>query len=166
MPTVYSPPVNTYIPLAEITLAATTTEVVFAGISQDYRDLVIETTTSGATGGLLQIQLNGDTGSNYTQVVMYGSGASALSFSYSTIQGYLTISAYTNTSSCQATLMDYSASDKHTTILSRADYANAIRVQASAIRWANTSPVSSIRIYLGDGSFAVGDTFTLHGIEA
>jgi hypothetical protein len=32
MPTVYSPPVSTYVPLATITLASTDTEIVFSSI--------------------------------------------------------------------------------------------------------------------------------------
>ena len=63
--------------------------------------------------------------------------------------------------------MDYSATDKHKTFLTRiadkggyGDY-----VVAAASRWANTSTVTSVTVF-GTANFQIGNTFNLYGIAA
>jgi hypothetical protein len=63
--------------------------------------------------------------------------------------------------------MDYSATNKHKTVLVRADNANSITM-AHAARWANTSAITSIVLtsFEGAGNFAIGSTFSLYGVIA
>jgi hypothetical protein len=63
-------------------------------------------------------------------------------------------------------LMDYSATDKHKTVLSRKNQAARTTV-AQASRWASTSAINKITVNVTQPdptNFAVGSTFYLYGI--
>jgi hypothetical protein len=68
-------------------------------------------------------------------------------------------------------IMDYSANDKHKSILSRMNHLGSTdtATNASASRWANTAVVTSVTIFSGTGytqPFASGSTFSLFGVAA
>lgn len=161
--TVYSPPVNTYTPLASITLAADAAAVTFTGFSQDYRDLVLvcNSKPTGTGGKDLVMQFNGDTG-NATRVLMYGDGSSAVSTTASNL-----IAQYNDQTNFEvgiSQIMDYSATDKHKTVLTR-NNDSGIVVAAQAQRWASTSAITTINLaYSVD--IATGSSFKLFGIKA
>jgi hypothetical protein len=62
--------------------------------------------------------------------------------------------------------MDYSATDKHKTVLSR--YGNSsTEVDMAASRWADTSAINSIQILLADAeTYSAGSNFSLYGVIA
>jgi len=64
-------------------------------------------------------------------------------------------------------LLDYSATDKHKTLINRLNSTNGgsstENVEQQAARWANTAAVTSIEIF---GNFASGATFNLYGVIA
>jgi hypothetical protein len=63
-------------------------------------------------------------------------------------------------------VMDYSATDKHKTALSRTNIARNF-VAAHANRWASTTAVTSINVFGNRGSnLAAGSTFNLYGVIA
>ena len=146
--------------LATITLQASSSNVTFSNISQDYRDLrlVINGTTSAGQG--IYLYLNNDTtAGNYSRVVMYGDGASTASGSASDAKS---LDFYTSPTVTTTNIMDYSATDKHKTILNRVDAASSI-VEAVAARWANTAAVTSVKVQTTTGTFSIGTTFSLYG---
>ena len=162
-------PKKTYTQINSVTLAAASASVTFASIPQNFRDLIVvvnATNTVGANYNSLA-RLNGDTGNNNPSVIMQGQGTSTGSFTRNG-DGAAQI-GWSNSggnSAIIAQFMDYSATDKHKTILSR-NNTQADRVNAIAARWANTSPVTSIMVFSeGGASWASGGTFTLYGIEA
>jgi hypothetical protein len=61
--------------------------------------------------------------------------------------------------------MDYSATDKHKTVLVRSNAAST-GVEAIAQRWASTAAITSILVFPSTGSWAAGGTFSLYGIVA
>jgi hypothetical protein len=61
--------------------------------------------------------------------------------------------------------MDFSATDKHKTFLSRNGQAAGL-VIATAGRWANTSAVTSMSVNINSGTFSTGHTFNLYGVIA
>lgn len=153
-----------YIPIYTTTLASSASSVLMAGIPQDYRDLVLVMEFKGSGGNAYgALRFNGDTGSNYSITFAYGDGSS-------TGQGASTsdkiaVFAATTTSPYieQYNIMDYSATDKHKTLLrrgNRADY----RTDMLAGRWANTAAITSIEIFALTNSYAAGSTFSLFGI--
>jgi len=164
-------PTPTYTPLATVTLTSTASSVTFSNIPATYRDLILvvnaKNGTTTGTGNLL-FQFNSDTGSNYSRVVMEGNGSTASSFSDTTTSAAGAIiagSTKTYFAPSVIQIMDYSATDKHKTLLSRRNSSDD-SVSAAAIRWANTSAITNIYFFPPSGNIATGSTFSLYGIEA
>ena len=167
----------TYVALANITLGSSASSVTFSSIPATYRDLVIaanaQDPVSGTTFSNIGLQFNSDTGSNYNWLDMYGDGSSAVSQVQSNVTGILAgyMSSQNNIFSAHIfQIMDYSATDKHKTVLVRSNLGtrspNTTQLaQATAGRWANTSAITSIRLS-GGTSFKAGSTFALYGIQS
>ena len=162
-------PTPTYVALATTTLGASASSVTFSSIpTSGYRDLVliVEAKISGSAG--LRLRLNNDSGSNYNQVVMRNNGASTLSTSYSGETAFypsdvgLSVDVPFNYI-CQ--INDYSATDKHKSLLIRTN-TNASTVEAHALRWASTTAVNEVNVFLSSQNYRAGSTFSLFGIEA
>jgi len=70
-----------------------------------------------------------------------------------------------------SSIMDYSATDKHKTVISRfnrvgGDATSADGTGAVAVRWADTSAITSIVIFPTANTLASGSTFSLYGIAS
>jgi hypothetical protein len=172
MPTVYSPPVSTYVSLATYTVTGSPgAEVIFSSIPATYRDLVLVTANAGTTAGSkMGLRINGDTGASYPYVRMFNTGSQAFSITGSMFDGGELGGANTLTSIIQ--IMDYSATDKHKTGLTRWNNPTTW-VAANAFRWTNTAVITTLSLAPYDansgsqsGSFIVGSTFSLYGIAA
>jgi hypothetical protein len=156
--------------LANLTLGSAQASVSFGSIpTTGYRDLRLVVNAATSAEGNIYIQVNSDTGNNYWRVNMRGFGASSTGSShgfgggsridsnYST--GLQTTSRAINTYD----FMDYSATDKHKTILIRANHSD--EVDALAGRWANTAAITSILVSAnGTTTFTAGSTFSLYGV--
>lgn len=165
-------PTATYMALANFTATGNTASVTFASIPNTYRDLVLianaRTDRSEATD-IYKITLN-SSGTGYSRVVMFGTGSTQGSYSDAALNEIRPF-ALTGATAASNTfgflkmqIMDYSATDKHKTILNNED-ATGSEVAASAYRWANTSAVTSIQIdQLFGTNFVSGSTFALYGI--
>jgi len=158
----------TYTPLATITLASTDSEIVFSSIPATYRDLILISNADGTTQTEMFMRFNGDTGSNYNTVRMQGSGSVTGSASTSNATGARLNGngdIMTNFSfNAVIQVMDYSATDKHKSALSRTNSSNG--VDACAVRWASNTAINSVTVYPASGSFEVGSTFSLYAIAA
>ena len=165
---------NTYTPIASVTLSATASEVVFSGLPQTFRDLIVVTNARAATAtSYFRMRFNGDTGSNYFHVQMLGFEGGGVQSASGTINSldldYVgnALTSQDNVHNLQ--IMDYSATDKHKTCLLRQKMhssAGDLRVGATAIRWGSTSAINSISIFLNSGNIASGSTFTIYGVIA
>jgi len=128
--------------------------------------LVVNASSDGY--GFFGCQFNSDTGANYNRVLMKGDGSTASSSSNTGVTGINANSAASMASGAVSTtvnVLDYSAIDKHKSVLIRADQA-ASGVDATAGRWASTSAINSVRVYIFSGNFAAGSSFALYGIVA
>jgi hypothetical protein len=136
--------------------------VTFSSIPATYRDLILVYGGVTSVVGNLGIRLNGDSGNNYHHVRMYAVSGGAGSDNY---VGTLAESGNTLTTPTVVTIniMDYSASDRQTTILARSS-AGGNSVFAHANRWTNTSAVTSIQV-LSYGGAAFTGTISLYGIK-
>jgi hypothetical protein len=155
----------THVLLNQVTLAASSSSVVFSAIPQTYGDLVLLSSVVASGGANVQWILNGDT-SNVTRVFMYGDGSSAASGA-----GTSNILSFTSAASAShptsGHFMDYSAADKHKTMLVRTDYGGANGTTwAAAGRWASNTPITSITLTISSGNFSSGATFSLYGVIA
>ena len=153
-------PTATYIALANTTLTGTDTEIDFASIPSTYRDLVL-IITNGPTNDVY-LQFNADTGSNYSWVWASGQSAGAQSNSASAqTKGYI---GFEGSGPHIVNIMDYSATDKHKTVLTRANAASNNITQMVATRWASTSAITSIKMVTDAANFPIGTTIALYGI--
>ena len=159
-------PTATYIALANVTLTSSDASIIFSSIPATYRDLVV--VINGKTTGNADIGLifNSDGGTNYSFVYMGGNGTASASGS-ATGQGQIVLNAYfwrsTEQATCIAHIMDYSATDKHKTVLSRNNLAGA-GTDAFATRWANTNAITSVEVRTTANAFDTGTTINLFGI--
>jgi hypothetical protein len=155
-------PTPTYVSLATITVSAVSS-VTFSSIPATYRDLVIVGDFIGSGNALVNVNFNNDTG-NRTRVGMFGdsSGGSPGSFTASNIVLGAALTATRNAAILQ--IMDYSATDKHTTTLLRSNNAGISDVSAQAGRWASTAAVNEIDLVPASGNLT--GSFSLYGIAA
>jgi hypothetical protein len=161
-------PTNTYVALDKVTVGTATPSITFTGISGGYTDLVVVFNGSASVTEDFQIQVNSDTGSNYSRTVLTGNGTNATSNRSST-QNYmrLTQNGYltAGNSNIVAQFMNYSNTTTNKIVLSRANN-TPTGTDAIVNLWRSTSAITSIYCYLPSGNFAVGSTFSLYGIKA
>jgi len=153
----------TYTLLDSTVLSSSAASVTFSSISQDFRDLVLVREFTSTSNHYAYAQFNGDTGSNYSWVTVQAQASLASGAGTSTAifgaLGFTTVAGLDITQ-----IMDYSATDKHKTVLQRSN--NLSYVGAAAYRWANTAAITSIAsISSSSNQFAAGSTFKLFGIH-
>lgn len=167
----------THVLLSQVTLAASASSMTFSNIPQTFGDLVLVATNLRSPGGGVSVGLviNSDSGANYPYVRMIALGAGIFAQSFS-VTGSMTDAAgtldTTEISMTKIEILDYSATDKHKTGLSRWTQWGG-SVTANAFRWASTNGITSVQLRTIDpnsgnasGSFATGSTFSLYGVFA
>ena len=154
------------VPLANLTLSAAQASISLTSISGSYRDLRIICRTTSTTAGGGYIRFNSDSGSNYSSVWAFSSGGSTGSNSTSgtSFSMFGMLNGNANTDIFE--ILDYSATDKHKTMLNRYDSPQADGTYMIADRWASTSAITSIVFTATTGNFASGSTFALYGVSA
>ena len=158
--------IPTYTPLATVTLTSSASSVTFSNIPATYRDLIILSNgLSDATGNEIFARFNGDAANNYTFVQVYWASPSALSNSGTNGFAGAGRQQQTNPASNALMIFDYSATDKHKSMLVRGDI-NSTYTTMLAQRWASTSVINTIALTPGSGSFVSQATFSLYGIAA
>ena len=163
------PVTPTYDLIASNVLTSSTTEVTFSSISGGYRDIVIVCDGIPTSGSALPlaIRFNGDTGTNYPWVRMGGDGSTTYSFASTTqnrIYAYGPNLGTDQRTGFLAQVMDYSATDKHKSVLVRTNAAQS-DVTAYAGRWANTAAITSITVTgVNTNAMGAGTSIYLYGI--
>jgi hypothetical protein len=157
--------VSAYVPLANITLGVAANTVTFSSIPATYRDLIIIGTYTLSTAQYVRIRFNGDaTTTNYYDVDMLGNGTT-----FSSTRGNDNIINPSvlgqATGSVKIEIMDYSATDKHKTGLSRLNESTT-GVGFGAFRWANTAAVTSVALVGNGVNFNSASNFALYGIPS
>lgn len=162
----------TYTPIATTTLGSATSTVTFSSISGSYTDLVLVCSTKlDGSGGdaRLDIRVNSDSGSNYSNTIMYGTGSSAVSARNSSqTESQVGRQTSSNWSNSIIHINNYSNITTNKTILGRGNNPDAL-VLAAVSLWRSTAAISSITVYPQAGTannFVSGSTFSLYGITA
>ena len=161
----------TYDLLDSVTLSSSASSVTFSSIDQSYRDLVLVGEVykdSGSAFAYTIGYLNGDTANNYTSVWMRGDGSSASSSTGTDYIRFTTIAVNsTSPNFFVAQFLDYSATDKHKTILSRGNSRGTSYTEAIANRWANTSAITQIQLFnFSTYEYGAGTKLYLYGVAA
>lgn len=165
-------PTPTEIPIATTTLSSNASDVTFSSISGSYTDLIVvvsgASTTAGSSTNGLRWQINGDTGSNYSETQVYGNGSTATSTGATNATdigaGLLmqTSAGYFATNIIH--FMNYSNTTTYKTVLTRNGGAS-VSTAANAALWRSTSAITSIKFYRLTDQLKTGSTFTLYGIN-
>ena len=165
---------STYEPIATTTLVSAQSSVTIGSggtIPQTYTDLVLVCSTQASLSGQGQsLEFNGDTASNYSATIMRGNGSTAVSARVSNVQAALLSNiAEPPTSGFGvyiANIQNYNNATTFKTILCRSNNASA-GTEAIVNLWRKTpEAITSIKIAISGGNFAIGSTFTLYGIKA
>lgn len=153
---------STYEPIATTTLGSASSSITFSSISGSYTDLILVAQGSMNTAGGNYIQVNGDTGSNYSTTFMFGDGSSASSSRTSNSTTGLAL--YFNTAQSNAIMhfMNYSNTTTNKTILTRSNSGDF--VSARVVLWRSTAAINSITV-ASTNSYNSGSTFTLYGVK-
>jgi hypothetical protein len=172
-------PSGAYDSIATTTVSTAVSSITFSSIPSTYTHLqlraTLRTSDSGSYAGDIVIQFNSDTGTNYSNHILYGNGSSAGAAGASSQSKNYTI--FTSTAIAGASyfgaaivdVLDYANTNKYKTIrsLSGADYNNTNgQVRFGSSVWLNTNAVSTITLtdYVGT-NFAQYSSFALYGIK-
>ena len=164
---------STYEPIATQTLGSATNSVTFSSISGTYTDLVLVANYGiTASGYGLRMRLgNGsvDSGSNYSDTTLCGTGSVARSSQNSSVTSIVTTDPGLVSNSFSSIMIinlnNYSNTTTYKTAMLRQNAADA---EATAIvgLWRSTSAINTINLFVGSGNILAGSTFTLYGIKA
>jgi hypothetical protein len=160
---------STYTPIASQTLASAASSVTFTSIPQNFTDLILVTNEKQTSTRASALRFNSDSGSNYTQTGLYGTGSTAGSYrTTSTTLIYYSYYAASTTSNFNMNsivhINNYSNTTTNKTVLSRANNADN-GVDAIVGLWRNTAAITSITLTMENlSNFSAGSTFNLYGI--
>ena len=173
---------NTYTPIATTTLASATASVIFGtgsplsgNIPSTYTDLIIVANCGNVTANQsIYMYFNGvKTGTPYSATILYGTGTSALSYRYSSINYMPAIEDQNGLSTTQISangiiqIMNYANATTYKTSLSRnGDASRPDGTNLYVGMWRSTAAITTIELSPGSGNIAAGSTFTLYGISA
>jgi len=162
----------TYELLDSTTLTSSASSVSFTNIDQSFGDLVVfvsnlqsETSSTFRAG----MRLNGDTGTNYWRLDIWGAGS--LPDSTSDFNSYARLVQenidQTSRDLYEIHLLDYSATDKQTNyIFETSQFGNENKILLGSGRYNSNSAITSIEImrWTGTGTLGTGSVFQLFGI--
>ena len=166
---------STYTPIATTTLSSATSNITFSSISGSYTDIILVCQFSGASSGQSPyLQINSDTGTNYSGTLLTGNGTAAASNRYSSdtqiSDNSKGISTTAGANIITWHFQNYSNTTTYKTVLFRTtamDGASYQGVTGGVGLWRSTSAITSIKFYLsGSVNLASGTTATLYGITA
>jgi hypothetical protein len=156
-------PTPTYDLIATTTLAASTSSVIFGSLPQSYRDLILVFNGTTAVADGVGSRYNADSGSNYSAVRMIGSSSGATSDSFSGFSRIIETAGNTDERTAYiSNIMDYSATDKHKTVITRNNIAS--NVSGITSRWANTAAITSITVFSPSSTISSGSTIAIYGV--
>lgn len=158
----------TYTTLATTTLGSAQSSVTFSSISGAYTDLVLVIDATATTNNGVSLRFNSDSGNNYSNTYISGSGtfaSSARDSNVSQIYCYWSGTSMNNKRVITiAQIQNYSNTTTNKTVLSRESAAET-EVSATVGLWRSTSAITSVQV-LGSNNFSAGSTFSLYGIAA
>jgi hypothetical protein len=162
---------STYSTIATTTLASATASYTFSSIPSTYTDLVLiasGTLDSGAVQDL-RFQVNGDTSTNYSATLLYGTGTAAGSTRFSNdTYGILDFQGSFSTTQRNiyiVNFMNYANTTTYKTVIGRSNRADS-GTDAWVNLWRSTAAINSILLTCPSRNMASGTTFTLYGIAA
>jgi hypothetical protein len=164
---------STYEKIATTTLSSDVATVTFNSIPATYTDLVLVTNFATDSNGTYNhyLQFNGDTATNYSHTVLYGTGSAVASARQSSVSAiYIgpwgTAIDTTHRVATIIQINNYSNATTYKTTLGRWNN-TANEVGTGVGLWRSTAAITSI-LFKGYSTvkYTAGSTFTLYGIKA
>lgn len=163
-------PTNT--PIQSIQIDSSTSNVTFSNIPQNFTDLrlVVSVNNVNATGSSdMQITLNNDTSSSYSDTTLSGNGTTVTTTRHSGSAPYyvtydFAIPGQNGMSNFIFDFMNYSNSVINKAFVLRANNPSGY-VKTNSFLWRNNSAITTIKFDAVTYSFAPGSTFNLYGIS-
>lgn len=160
----------TYEPIATTTLSSAAASITFSSISSAYTDLKLVFVGIG-TGNLnADIRFNNDTNTNYSNTIIYGTGATAAS-SNGTSKTSIDLSIdginATQPHFYEIDIFSYAGSTYKTMLNKASEDNNGSGFSANLVGlWRSTSAINRIDLIVSANNFASGTTATLYGIKS
>jgi hypothetical protein len=161
----------TYEKIATTTLGSAAATVSFSSISSAYTDLVlIATLKMNTVAEDVHMRFNGDSGSNYSVITLWGNGTTAGSVNFSS-QNQMRLNYVTDPAPAGGTylivnIQNYSNTTTYKTALSKIGLASD-GLDTVVGLWRSTSAINQVSFTLANSvSYGTGSTFTLYGIKA
>jgi len=146
-------------------------DVTFSSIPSTYKHLQIRCTVlMSASDNDYRMQINGDTGSNYSRHYLLGDGSSASAAGSANqsmfIVGY-NAASYTNSTASIIDILDYANTSKYKTAraLAGVDKNGGGYMFLLSGSWRNTNAITSLKIYPAAGTFNQYTSVALYGIK-
>jgi hypothetical protein len=153
---------KTYEPIATQTVSGTPTTVTFSSIPQTYTDIHYVIYTPTIAGVNTNANFNGDTGTNYSWMQLYGDGSAAGSFRGNN-QAYMLAGVSDGISAIQGDIMNYTNTTTYKTLLTRGGGGRRY-VESDINLWRSTAAITSINFVAANWSD--GSVITIYGIKA
>jgi len=159
---------TTYDKIATTTLSSAAATITFSSIATSWTDLGVILTTRGASGSVLRLRFNSDTGTNYSRTNLIGNGTTASS-TRSTTQNNIGIGFGITTSGIWGlytiNIFSYAGSTYKTCLVTASEDENGSGSVTSRVGlWQNTAAITTIDLSATSGTLDAGTTATLYGI--
>jgi hypothetical protein len=146
----------------------------FTSIPSTYKNLQVRGIARATSGNqYLKVQLNNDTGANYTYHELFGTGASAAVDKATAQTGALAISSVAGSVAANyfaailIDVLDYTNTNKYKTLrgLDGLDYGSTGQIVFNSGLWLSTSAVTRLDLIPNASTFAQYSSFALYGIK-
>jgi hypothetical protein len=146
-------------------------DITFSSIPSTYTHLQIRCTALlSASDNDYRMQINGDTGSNYSRHYLLGDGSAASAAGIGNTDMFLVgynAASYTNSTASIIDILDYANTSKYKTAraLAGVDKNGGGYMFLLSGSWRNTAAITSLKIYPNAGIFNQYSQFALYGIK-
>ena len=155
----------TYEKVATTTLGSAQASYTCSSIPSTYTDLILVCAGTISTASDLYIQFNGDTASNYSKILVYGTGSVSGSATYTGVTQIGFSYQSTGQGVSIAQIFQYANTSTNKNVISRGG-ASDTGLQINVGSWRSTAAINSIKVYPAAANLSTGYVLTLYGIKA
>ena len=158
-------------------VGAGASSIVFSSIPQTFKHLQLRILSGNSLGTQMYLQLNTDTGANYSRIRLRGNGSTMQVATTTGVTDYVEFGVTGDQTTYDTKMMgaticdilDYSSNTKKTTTLSLSGFdinAAGGRTEVHETFWNNTDAITSVGIWSPSGrTWSTNSTFALYGIK-
>lgn len=160
--------VNSFESIQTVNVTSGVSSIAFTSIPATYKNLQIRYSLTAAAPADTGLRFNSDSGANYSNSLFRGTGSAAQIYPYSAInQAYVQYNIGYNTSVAVIDILDYTNTNKNTSIRSLAGFDNITtgEIDFWGGGWYNTAAVTRIDLHCLSSTFSANSKFALYGIK-